>query len=166
MHSHSPAFIFFPSLRGNYIYFVTINWHTLFVLLFILPWPQLKYKTQLILITQVCLPVQTYKKHWNELPAQFQLRPTLCYTMDYRPPGSSVHRILQARIILEWVAISSSKESSQLKGRICVSSFGTEPPGTPKSHYTCNYIYIYAQQFFLFIFHHNLLLKSHFSLSY
>ena len=31
---------------------------------------------------------------------------------NYNPPGSSVHGILQARI-LEWVAISSSRESSQ-----------------------------------------------------
>ena len=31
---------------------------------------------------------------------------TLCNLMDYSPPGSSVHWILQARI-LEWVAFSS-----------------------------------------------------------
>ena len=31
---------------------------------------------------------------------------------DCSPPGSSVHRILQARM-LDWVAISSSRESSQ-----------------------------------------------------
>ena len=30
---------------------------------------------------------------------------TLCNPMDYSPPGSSVHEILQARI-LEWVAVS------------------------------------------------------------
>ena len=34
--------------------------------------------------------------------------PTLCDPMDYSPPGSSVHGILQARI-LEWVAIPFSK---------------------------------------------------------
>ena len=34
-----------------------------------------------------------------------------CYPMDYIPPGSSVHGISQARI-LEWVAISFSRESS------------------------------------------------------
>ena len=33
-----------------------------------------------------------------------QLCPTLCDPMDCSPPGSSVHGILQARI-LEWVAI-------------------------------------------------------------
>ena len=34
--------------------------------------------------------------------------PTLCDPMGCRPPGSSVHEILQARI-QEWVAISFSK---------------------------------------------------------
>ena len=33
---------------------------------------------------------------------------TLCDRMDYSPPGSSVHGILQAKI-LEWVAISFSR---------------------------------------------------------
>ena len=35
--------------------------------------------------------------------------------MDYNLPGSSVHGILQARI-LEWIAILFSKGSSQPKG--------------------------------------------------
>ena len=43
-----------------------------------------------------------------------QSRLTLCNPMDCRPPGSSVHGILQART-LEWVAISSFKWSSQLR---------------------------------------------------
>ena len=37
--------------------------------------------------------------------------PTLCDPMDCSPPGSSVHGVLQTRI-LEWVAISSSRGSS------------------------------------------------------
>ena len=37
--------------------------------------------------------------------------PTLCDPMDCSPLGSSVHGILQARI-LEWAAISSSSASS------------------------------------------------------
>ena len=41
--------------------------------------------------------------------AQFCL--TLCNPMDCSLPGSSVHGILQARI-LEWVAISYSRGSS------------------------------------------------------
>jgi len=58
--------------------------------------------------------------------------------MDCRPPGSSVHRIFQARI-LEWVAISFSSDlpdpgmepmslaSPTLAGRF----FTTVPPGKP-----------------------------------
>ena len=45
-----------------------------------------------VLVTQLCL--------------------TLCDPMGCSPPGSSVHGILQARI-LEWVAISFSRGSSQ-----------------------------------------------------
>ena len=37
-----------------------------------------------------------------------QTCPILCHPMDCSPPGSSVHGILQTRI-LEWVAISFSK---------------------------------------------------------
>ena len=39
--------------------------------------------------------------------------PTLFEPMDYSPSGSSVHRISQARI-LEWVAISSSRDWTQV----------------------------------------------------
>ena len=39
--------------------------------------------------------------------------PTVCDPMDCSPPGSSVHGIFQARV-LEWVAISFSRGSSQL----------------------------------------------------
>ena len=41
-----------------------------------------------------------------------QSRPALCYSMDCSPPGSSIHGILQARI-LEWVAVPFSRGSSQ-----------------------------------------------------
>ena len=40
-----------------------------------------------------------------------QLCPTLCKPMDCSPPGSSVHGILQARI-LEWAAISFSRSGN------------------------------------------------------
>ena len=40
-----------------------------------------------------------------------QLCPTLCDPMDCSLPGSSVHGIFQA-IVLEWIAISFSKESN------------------------------------------------------
>ena len=42
--------------------------------------------------------------------------PTLCDPVDCSPAGSSVHGILQARI-LEWVAISFSRESSRPRDR-------------------------------------------------
>jgi len=45
---------------------------------------------------------------------------TLCDPMDCSPPGPSVHEIFQARI-LEWVAISFSRGSSQLRDRTWVS---------------------------------------------
>ena len=46
--------------------------------------------------------------------------PTLCDPLDYSLPGSSVHGIFQARI-LEWVAISFSRESSWPRDRTSVS---------------------------------------------
>ena len=41
--------------------------------------------------------------------------PTLCDRMDYRPPGSSIRGILQARTP-KWVAMPSSRGSSQARG--------------------------------------------------
>ena len=46
--------------------------------------------------------------------------PTLCDPMGCSPPGSSVHGLLQARI-LEWVATSSSRGSSKPRDRTQVS---------------------------------------------
>ena len=46
--------------------------------------------------------------------------PTLCNPVDCSLPGSSVHGILQARI-LEYVAISFSRESSWPRDQTCVS---------------------------------------------
>ena len=48
----------------------------------------------------------------------------LCYPMDCSPPGSSVHGISQARIILEWVATSFSRGSSRPREWTCVSCTG------------------------------------------
>ena len=60
-----------------------------------------------------------------------------CDPMDCSQPGSSVHGILQARI-LDWVAMPSSRGSSWLRDQTCVSCiagaiFTTEPPGKPFS---------------------------------
>ena len=64
-----------------------------------------------------------------------QLCPTLSNPMDYSLPVSSVHGILQARI-LEWVAIPFSRRSSwprDWKQVSCIAGrcFTTEPPGKP-----------------------------------
>ena len=58
------------------------------------------YVCMCMLVTQLCL--------------------TLCDPMDCSPPGSSVRGILQARI-LEWVAMSFSRESSQPRDQTRVS---------------------------------------------
>ena len=49
-----------------------------------------------------------------------KLRLTLCNPVDCSPPGSSVHGILQARI-LEWVAIFFSRGSSGSRDGIRIS---------------------------------------------
>ena len=63
--------------------------------------------------------------------------PALCDPVDFRPPDSSVHGVLQARI-LEWIALAFSRGSSQARDQThiaCVSpaSAGrfltTEPSG-------------------------------------
>ena len=59
-----------------------------------------------------------------------------CDPLDCSPPGSSVHGILQARI-LEWVAISSSRGSSQSRDETHISCIGggfftTKQFGKPK----------------------------------
>ena len=46
--------------------------------------------------------------------------PTLCDPIDCSPPGSSIHGILQARI-LEWVVVTFSRGSSQPRDQTWVS---------------------------------------------
>ena len=61
--------------------------------------------------------------------------------MDHSPPGSSVHGIPQARI-LEWVATSFSRGSSQLRDRtkspaLAGGFFKMEPAGKPINLHVC-----------------------------
>ena len=70
--------------------------------------------------------------------------PTLWDPMDCRPPGSSVHGILQARI-LEWLAISFSRGSSRPRDQTWVfhitgRCFTSEPPGKLNIHIQRNTI--------------------------
>jgi len=64
---------------------------------------------------------------------------TLCISMDYSLPGSSVHGIFQARV-LEWVAISFSRGSDQW----VAISFPTQ--GLNLSLQRCRYFTIWATQ--------------------
>ena len=61
--------------------------------------------------------------------------PTLlpCHEL-YSPPGFTVHGILQARI-LEWVAISSSRGSSQPRDGTRITTEPSGKPGTSAIHY-------------------------------
>ena len=69
-----------------------------------------------------------FQKEVTYLPAikrfvhaqSLQLCPTVCNPMDCNPQGSSVHGILQARI-LEWVAMPSSRGSSWPRNQTHVS---------------------------------------------
>ena len=70
--------------------------------------------------------------------------PTLCNPMDYSLPCSSVHGILQTRI-LEWVAMHSSSGSSQPRDQTWVSlcllhwqadSLPLAPLGKPNKYFT------------------------------
>ena len=68
-----------------------------------------------------------------------QLCLTLWDPMDYSPPGSYVHQILQARI-LDWVAMSSSRGSSRPRDwtvssvtlALQADFFTAETPGKPR----------------------------------
>ena len=94
----------------------------------------------LLLITcwqKMCLRWNSYSFMW----VHAQSCPTLCEPKDCSLPGSSVHGILQARI-LEWVAISFSRGSSHLRNWTQVSCIfyiagecsTAEPPGKPQTH--------------------------------
>ena len=69
-------------------------------------------------IIQVCFHITLYY-FIGESVLVTQLCLTLCDPLDCSPPGSSVHEILQARI-LEWEAILFSRGSTQPRNRTWV----------------------------------------------
>ena len=84
----------------------------------------------------------SYCSQWREhIPAcvlnHFSLVQFCVTPMDCSPQGSSVHGILQARI-LEWVAMPPSRGSSPPRDRtqVCLAGgfFITEPPRKPREH--------------------------------
>ena len=76
---------------------------------------------------------------WSEMKVA-QSCPTLCNPMDCNQTGSSLHGILQAKI-LEWIAISLSRGSSQPRvgiqaPAIQADSLPSEPPEEPLSFFS------------------------------
>ena len=67
-------------------------------------------KTKKFIFQKDCFHV-VWIMTWKVQVLVAQLYPTLCNPMGYSLPGSSVHEILQARM-LEWVVTSSSRETS------------------------------------------------------
>ena len=78
------------------------------------------------------------KKHHVQVCSVTQLCPTPCDPVDSSPPGSSVHGILQARI-LEWVCHAlpqgdlpdPGRESTFLTSPALTGSLPLAPPGKP-----------------------------------
>ena len=89
-------------------------------------WKKNKYRVTFIIVP-LCLH---YVLYLFLLPFVFsnivhacsvaQSCPCICDSLDYIPPGFCVHGILQPRI-LEWVAISSSRRSSQPRAQTRIS---------------------------------------------
>ena len=98
-----------------------------------------------VVFTATSMPHQHSPLARHVLLVDSQLKPCCCslvtklcptLPMDCIPPGSSVHAISQSRI-LEWVAISFSRGSSQPRNWTHISCIGrqilyTEPPGKPQ----------------------------------
>ena len=101
--------------------------------------------------------------NWNVCVC-VQLWLTLCKPMDYSPPGSSVHGILQVRI-LEWVAISSSRESSQPRDQTRISCVSGIEGGFFTSEPDRKILSIRAIQCNILVMHVNLLYKISVKLS-
>ena len=101
-------FIFFPfGASSNFFSFKFLkNIHLEYILIF-------------------CLITRNYvsKSFGKKCVLVAQSCPTLCDPMDCSPPGFSVHGIFQARI-LEWIAISFSKGTSQPRDQTLVFCIG------------------------------------------
>ena len=85
------------------------------------------------------------QEYWSGVPLpspvcmlSLQLCPTLCDLMVFSPLGSSLHGILQARI-LGWIGMPSSRGFSQPRDQTCASCitgkfFTTESLGKPPNY--------------------------------
>ena len=100
------------------LYYLVIDLFSFFSFLFFSPFflthpPPCSGKGLGWYLYAVCLCVESLSRVW------------LCDHVDCSPPGSSVHGMLQARI-LEWVTMPSSRESSQFRDHTQVSCIAGE----------------------------------------
>ena len=85
--------------------------------------------------------------------------PTLCNPVDCSSPGSSIHGILRARI-LEWVAISFCRGSSQPRDRTQVSCIAGRRFNLWATREAYTDIHIYVHYVYIFIYIHSNTIKE------
>ena len=109
-------------LPGVLMYVYLLYGSNLFLLLLFSYFLSLVFFHWGIVASQCCVSFCfcTMKRISYALALVVQSYPTLCDCMDCSPPGSSLHGILQARI-LEWVAFSFSRGFSQPRDQTWVS---------------------------------------------
>ena len=93
-----------------------------------------KYWWGVLLVYVLMDPIGHIWTYWLTTSCYLVIKLCQMTPMDYSLPGSSVHGISQARI-LEWVAISFSRGSSQPGDRTCILFIGgqiLEPPEKPQ----------------------------------
>ena len=119
--------------------------------LIVILWPYSDRPTCTCPFTHLCFNTHpsTCRRSVKVLVTQPQSCPTLGDAMDWDPPGSSVHGILQART-LEWAAISFSRGSSRPRDRawVCCTAgrlFTVWPPGKPP--HKCVHTYMWANTY-------------------
>ena len=97
---------------------ISLTWDIFVKCIFV---PGLTEEQKTFIVSPNCSPQMLFYVYFLCLHAKsLQSFPTLCNPVDCSPPGFSLHGILQARI-LEWVAMPSSRGSSQPRDRTRVS---------------------------------------------
>ena len=113
---HNGAFCYFPYGAGcsiwSWLLIYNSQLHILLSCFFML--------CNLTLSSLITMMEASFKCYLNMFATSLQSSLTFCDRMGCILPGSSVHGIFQARI-LEWVAMPSSRGSSQLRDQTHVS---------------------------------------------
>ena len=118
----------YPNLSFQVLKFSNVTWYS----------KNLKFYTTQNCFYCVYLSIKCFKPILSKYLLLVQSCPTLWDPMNYSLPSSSVHGILQARI-LEWVAISFSRGSSWPRNQTWVSciagTFCTNWTANPKADF-------------------------------